>query len=160
MGILFIFLVMIVGVIMIRLAAGSFDGDRIESYIRDRGWKLLDRSWDPLGPGWFGEKDSRIYRVVYRDSFGDIHQAHVKTSMLSGVYLTNDIIIERAQETMVRSHRRNEEPETELKVEPLPCHKEDETNEAPQPEIERLQQRIRELETQLRQKSADDHSTP
>ncbi len=76
--------------------AGAFDGDRVEAYVRQRGWELVDRSWDPFGPGWFGEKDSRIYQIVYRDERGALHRAHVKTSMFSGVYLTNDEMVEQA----------------------------------------------------------------
>lgn len=74
--------------------AGAFDGDRVEQYIRDIGCELVDKSWDPFGPGWFGEKDSRIYEIVYRDPDGRVPRAHVKTSMMSGVYLTNDRIVE------------------------------------------------------------------
>ena len=91
---IFFFLFVIAIVVVVRLVAGSFDGDRVEAYIRNMGGELLDKSWDPFGPGWFGEKDSRIYEIVYRDRSGRIHRAHVKTSMTSGVYLTNDHIIE------------------------------------------------------------------
>ncbi len=80
--------------IVIRVFAGKFDGARVEEYIRSMGGKILDRSWDPFGPGWFGEKDSRIYAIVYQDSAGLVHHAHVKTSAMSGVYLTNDRIVE------------------------------------------------------------------
>lgn len=83
--------------ILIRLFAGSLDSDRIGEYIRGRGWELLDRSWDPLGPGWFGEKNARLYKVAYRDQEGHVHVAHVKTSMFSGVYLTNDQIVKTAE---------------------------------------------------------------
>lgn len=76
------------------LVARSFDGERVERYIREIGGELIDRSWDPFGPGWFGEKESRIYQIVYRDRDGRTHRAHVKTSMLSGVYLSNDHIVE------------------------------------------------------------------
>ncbi len=78
-----------------RFLAGSFDGDRVERYMESRGWKLIDRSWDPFGPGWFGEENDRIYEVVYEDNDGTIHRAHVKTSMMSGVYLTNDRVVQR-----------------------------------------------------------------
>jgi len=92
--------VLIIGVIIValvfRLLAGSLDTDRVDQYIRNMGGELLDKSWDPFGPGWWGEKDSRIYRIVYRDREGRVHEAHVKTSMWSGVYLTNDRIIEDA----------------------------------------------------------------
>jgi len=82
----------------VRLIAGGLDGDRVERYVRDQGWELVDKSWDPFGPGWFGEKDSRIYQIVYRDQRGDLHRAHVKTSMLSGVYLTRDEIVEQTKD--------------------------------------------------------------
>lgn len=91
-------IVLAIGVaIAIRLIAGGFDGERVEAYVREQGWELLDKSWAPFGPGWFGEKDSRIYEIVYRDTRGDTHRAHVKTSMMSGVYLTKDRIVERAE---------------------------------------------------------------
>ena len=88
-----VFLVIILAIV-VRLCAGSFDGDRVEQYIKAMGGELLDKSWDPFGPGWFGEKDSRIYEIVYRDREGIVHRAHVKTSAMAGVYLTNDRIIE------------------------------------------------------------------
>ncbi len=90
-----IFIIFAIIAICIRLAAGSFDGERVEAYIKKNGWKLVDRSWDPFGPGWFGEQDSRIYQVVYKDKAGNLHKAHAKTSMLSGVYLTNDHIVKK-----------------------------------------------------------------
>ncbi len=93
-----LFVVFIVLALAFRLLAGGLDGSRVEDYVRQQGWELVDRSWDPFGPGWFGEKDSRIYQIVYRDQRGDLHRAHVKTSMLSGVYLTRDQIVERAEE--------------------------------------------------------------
>ncbi|RBP35206.1 hypothetical protein DES53_1246 [Roseimicrobium gellanilyticum] len=92
-GFFIIFVLFALFAVVFRLVAGTFDGERVESYIQDMGGQLLDKSWDPFGPGWFGEKDSRIYAIVYRDRLGHVHRAHVKTSMLSGVYLTNDEII-------------------------------------------------------------------
>ncbi|NCA81298.1 MAG: hypothetical protein EOM72_00940 [Opitutae bacterium] len=89
-----IFIGFILLIIVIRLMAGSIDGERVERYLRERGWELVDRSWEPFGPGWSGEKDSRIYRITYRDEHGRLHRAHVKTAMFSGVYLTDDCIAE------------------------------------------------------------------
>lgn len=99
-----LFIGVIILAIVIRLAAGSFDGDRVKAYVEQtlKG-ELLDQSWDPLGPGWFGEKDSRIYEIIYKDQDGNTHRANVKTSMMSGVYLTNDVVIERAQQQGVTS---------------------------------------------------------
>lgn len=79
----------------IRLWVGSLDTGRIEAYVKRQGWTLEDRSWDPLGPGCLGERDSRIYLIVFRDQEGNLRRANVKTSWLSGVYLTQDEIIER-----------------------------------------------------------------
>ncbi len=100
-----IFIGFIVLAIVLRLVAGSFDGDRVKGYIEETlGGELIDQSWDPLGPGWFGEKDSRIYAIVYKDRSGVLHRAHVKTSMMSGVYLTNDQVVD-APKTMKYSRR-------------------------------------------------------
>jgi len=82
--------------IVFRLLAGAMDADRVRQNVQDNGWELIDARWDPFGPGWFGEKDSRIYRITYRDQKGRLHEAHAKTSMLSGVYLTNDRTVEQA----------------------------------------------------------------
>ncbi|WP_411827800.1 hypothetical protein [Luteolibacter sp. AS25] len=89
----FIFIGFILLAIVIRLISGSIDGDRVEKYIRGMGCELIDKSWAPFGPGWFGEQESRIYEIIYRDPQGLTHRAHVKTSMFSGVYLTNDQIV-------------------------------------------------------------------
>jgi len=86
----------IVFVVVLRLFAGSLDTERIEQYVRDRGWKLIDRSWDPFGPGWFGEKSDRIYEIIFEDQQGDTHRAHAKTSLFTGVYLTNDRVVKHS----------------------------------------------------------------
>ncbi len=86
----------IIGLILtLRLLAGAFDGDRIQQYAKSQGWTLRERHWDPFGPGWFGTKGSRIYKVRYADAHGDEHEAYLKTSMLSGVYITEDRVIRR-----------------------------------------------------------------
>jgi len=91
-----IFLGFLVLAIVLRLLAGAFDGGRVEGYLEEKGCTLVEKHWSPFGPGWFGEKDSRIYRIVYRDPNGNLHEAYAKTSMLSGVYLTHDRIIRSA----------------------------------------------------------------
>ena len=108
-----IFAVLIVGCVIlsvvIRLIAGSFDGRRVERYLRDMDCELIGKCWDPFGPGWFGSKYSRIYAITYRDRDGRVHRAHVKTSAMSGVYLTNDRIVED------RSKRSVEDEKAELR---------------------------------------------
>jgi len=80
--------VLIATAVAIRLVAGALDGERIANHFEQRGWTVLSQAWDPFGPGWFGERNARIYRVAYVDEQGARRTAHVKTSMLSGVYLT------------------------------------------------------------------------
>ena len=47
----------IVLAVVIRLLAGSFDGERVERYLRDMGCELVDRSWDPFaGPDGSGRR--------------------------------------------------------------------------------------------------------
>ena len=76
-----------------RLLAGSMDRDRIDDYVTSRGGRVIAKHWHPLGRGWFGEKDSRIYAVRYEDADGNIHDATCKTSLFSGVYFTEDRIV-------------------------------------------------------------------
>jgi hypothetical protein len=122
-GIALLVIFMVVSIALIsRVFAGSFDGDRLASYVQSQGWELIDAKWSPFGKGWVGEKNDRIYNVRYRDREGNIHVATVKTSMLSGVYFTDDKIVERATET---------EPNVESLVS----------------ENERLKQRIADLES-------------
>jgi len=99
----FVIIPMILLVLVIRLVAGSFDGDRVEAYVREQGWELVDKSWDPFGPGWFGEENARIYQIVYKDQHDALHRAHVKTSMWSGVYLTQDCIVDAPRHPVAKA---------------------------------------------------------
>ena len=69
------------------------DDNNLRSYIESKGGRLLRKQWEPFGPGWFGEKNDRIYRIVYKDGEGNVHEAHAKTSLFSGVYLRDDRVI-------------------------------------------------------------------
>lgn len=89
----------ILAVVGLRLAAGTADRDRITSYIQESGGRIIEITWAPFGPGWFGEKSDRIYCVRYVDRDGNEHQTHCKTSMLTGVYLTEDAIVRHSQHT-------------------------------------------------------------
>lgn len=96
MEILFVVPFMLLVGLAFRVLAGAMDGDRIDDYARDRGWDVRRKSWRPFGPGWFGEKNARIYEIEYVDREGHRHLAHVKTSMFSGVYITDDEITDDA----------------------------------------------------------------
>jgi hypothetical protein len=82
--------------IVIRLAAGGLDHDRVRHYVESRGGRVIEANWAPFGPGWFGEKSDRIYAVRYLDRDGNEHNAHCKTSMWTGVYFTEDRIVKYA----------------------------------------------------------------
>lgn len=90
-----LFILFIIAVsLAFRFIAGYSDRERIRQYFANINGELLSANCDPFGPGWIGDRD-RIYRVRYRDDQGCVHAAHIKTSLLSGVYLTNDEIISR-----------------------------------------------------------------
>jgi len=72
-----------------RLIAGSMDRERIRRYIQERGGNVLDITWAPFGPGWFGARE-RIYSVCYRNSEGKTEDVYCKTSMWSGVYFAGE----------------------------------------------------------------------
>jgi hypothetical protein len=97
-----LFAVFIVIAIVFRFMAGGLDSGRVGEYIRSQGGELIDSHWSPFGRGWFGEKNDRIYEVRYRDRLGNIHEATVKTSLFSGVYFTEDRIVQPAR--MDQSH--------------------------------------------------------
>jgi hypothetical protein len=76
-----------------RLLAGTMDKQRIASYVASAGGRIESISWNPFGPGWFGEKSDRIYHVRYVDGQGFRHNAHCKTSLTTGVYFTEDRVV-------------------------------------------------------------------
>lgn len=80
--------------IAVRLMAGRADRDRIEEQVAARGGRVVSIDWAPFGKGWFGEKNDRIYQVMYQDGEGRMRRAWCKTSMFSGVYLSDDEVIE------------------------------------------------------------------
>jgi hypothetical protein len=87
---IFLVLLVLVLVLACRLFAGSLDRKRIAAHFRERGQTVRSIVWAPFGTGWLGEKDSRIYKVHFEDSEGNTSSATAKTSMLSGVYLTEE----------------------------------------------------------------------
>ena len=87
----FVFII-IIGV-AVRLLVGSCNHARIKWYIESKSGNVLDIQWVPFGPGWFGSQYDYIYRVHFRDCYGNDHLAYCKTSMFAGVYLTEDKIV-------------------------------------------------------------------
>jgi hypothetical protein len=74
--------------VFIRLVAGAWDHRRIRDDVAGRGGEVREIEWAPMGPGWFGDKSSRIYRVTYVDREGQVRSAFCKTNALGGVYFT------------------------------------------------------------------------
>ena len=89
---LLFFLIPLCFAVGVRLIAGSMDRDRIAKYVTDRGGRVISITWAPFGRGWFGEKNERIYEVVYYDADGRQHFATAKTSLWSGVFWTDDAV--------------------------------------------------------------------
>ena len=102
-----IFAGMLFLILIIRVFAGSMDSDRIDEYIRSKGGELIEKHWAPFGKGWFGSEHQRLYEVRYYDSEGNEHKATCKTSMLGGVYFTEDNIVRYTD-----SSDRSQEPES------------------------------------------------
>ncbi len=78
------------------------DKGRIAEYFEERGDTVLSISWCPFfGKGWYSEagKESgnRIYEVEFKDIYGNRKCAWCKTAMFSGVYVSDEVIIEPAQ---------------------------------------------------------------
>ena len=70
------------------------DKRRIQGYMVENGFRLISCKWRIFGPGWFGERDSRIYAVIYEDTEGNICGTHIKTALGSGVYHLDSEIIQ------------------------------------------------------------------
>ena len=79
------------------------DHRRIRDEIAGRGGRVREIVWSPMGPGWFGDKSSRIYRVTYVDRAGRARSAFCKTSLSGGVYFTQEDVDEVGE---VREGRR------------------------------------------------------
>ena len=75
-------------VILLRVIADRMDRERIREYLEAKGGKVLDITWEPFGPGWFGSESERIYEVTFRMRKGAVLKATCKTSLFSGVYWT------------------------------------------------------------------------
>ena len=126
-GAIFVIFFVIGLVVLFRLLAGGLDSDRVREYVESRGGRLLESHWAPFGTGWFGTKNERIYEVRYLDKDGNEHEATCKTSMMAGVYWTEDKIVRYA---------RQEEP-----AEPAETGSLEEENRRLREEIERLRQK-------------------
>lgn len=131
-----LFLLIIAATLGCRLIAGRWNRDRIWRYIAEKEGRVAKIVWDPLGPGWFGERSDAIYEVDYYDREGNHRRAHCKTSLFSGVYLCNEKLVFAAR-------RDDRTPPKPLPDRPSPSLEEEnrilkEENERLRKELERL----------------------
>lgn len=78
------------------------DKQRIRNHLRQRGDEPLSITWKIFGKGWISEAGengggNRIYKLAFYDRYGNKKQAWCKTAMWSGVFLTDELIIEKAK---------------------------------------------------------------
>jgi hypothetical protein len=148
----------------------SMDKDRITDYIQQRGGRIVSISWAPFGRGWFGEKEERLYEVVYYDQDGNQHFAIAKTSLLTGVYWTDDRITHPKAAWYGRLPQQNvagnpiirhipkaaeeERIETDAAEARGRFHEGATTAESADEEIDRLKKRLAELEQKKREGQA------
>ena len=86
MEFIIVFIIIILAICFRVFIISQWDRDRIIYDARIKGWVISDIVWEPFGPGWFGEKNDRIYLVQFIDENGRHASKYCKTSMLSGVY--------------------------------------------------------------------------
>ncbi|HEX2839494.1 MAG TPA: hypothetical protein VHN77_15360 [Phycisphaerales bacterium] len=95
--------------VLVRLAAGASDHERIHGEIARRGGTVTGITWEPFGKGWFGEKNDRIYKVSWRDAAGQGRTAWCKTSMMSGVYFSEEGVVGAGRESLAAAADRADE---------------------------------------------------
>ena len=99
-----LFLIFFVVAIALWFVSFAWDKGRIANYIEERGGILLSSEWAPFGKGWFGEKSDRIYEISYCDAEGNERTAFCKTSLWTGVYLSDDRVTNPTRARSVIQH--------------------------------------------------------
>lgn len=107
----------IIVAVVVRLTAGGFDHARVRQYVESMGGTFLAAYWAPFGPGWFGEKNDRIYEVHYLDRDGNEHHAYCKTRLWASVYFTQDQIVRYSDPSAERQDTSLEEENQRLREE-------------------------------------------
>jgi hypothetical protein len=162
-----VFVILIVLGIGFWLLFFSLDKSRITDYVQQRGGRIVSISWAPFGKGWFGEKEERIYEVVYYDKEGNQHFATAKTSLWTGVFWTEDRLTHRKAKWYGRLPQHNEPGNSVIRHIPDAAEEERVEREAAEAlglskagasaaepideEIARLQKRLVELEQKKRE---------
>jgi len=66
----------------------------VKSKLLGKGYTVISVKWAPFGYGWFGEKDAIIFKAKYQDETGMTHTTYCKSGIFSGVYFSNDDLID------------------------------------------------------------------
>lgn len=106
-SIIYLFIGGILIALIARIIADNLDRERIKECIRSQGGRVLRIHWRLFGTGWYGSRNERIYDVDYFAADQSRCRAIAKTSMMAGVYLTKDRIINAAK---IPPRRRIEPP--------------------------------------------------
>jgi hypothetical protein len=89
--------------------------NNVEKYIESKGGELISQEYAPYGKGWLGEDRNRIFKISYRDKQGNLHESWAKTGVFSGVYLSDDTIVElSADHTQEGLEEENKQLKAEL----------------------------------------------
>lgn len=109
LGLLLFLIVVLVGPLFLfirfSLMLRRKDADRVRSYIEQHGGRLLSLKWAPFSNAWFIETSGRFYKVRYFDRDGNEHTAICKSSLLTGVFFTEDRIVSYGRAPVVEDSR-------------------------------------------------------
>ncbi len=72
----------------------KWDEARITDHLHRKNSEFISKEWRPFGKGWLSGGIDRIYQVDYYNEQGQLCEMTVKTSVLSGVYYTNDRVVQ------------------------------------------------------------------
>ncbi len=88
-------------------ANNRWDRDRVKAYIEERGGQLLSMKWtlDATQYSFIRDGNARIYCVRFLDSSGETHQATCQTNWMSGVYLTEESVVNGDNQTSRKSEK-------------------------------------------------------
>ena len=78
--------------ILLRVALGCLDHQRIHDCVKSRGGRVISLEWIPFGPGWFAGRSGRIYEIRFADRHGHEHCATCSTGLFAGVFFSADTL--------------------------------------------------------------------
>jgi hypothetical protein len=86
--------------------ANAYTKNNIHDFIEAQGGTLISLRWDAFGKSWFDNK-GKVYKISYSDKAGNIHKSWVLANVFTGVYLSEDSIIEDAATLALKENKIN-----------------------------------------------------